>query len=291
MQPTSKKMMADPISKPFALTICLCLFVLASCAGLPGGSIKTYPSEYEATVQASSDTLEELKIPVTETIADGLKTTLKARRPDGTPVVVKVVRMKQDLTEVTVKAGRFGLWDQRVSDQINDFINAKLVEEKKEEPEPGIVEEDLDDGADRQAAGDAPAGQVGDRTWERSPAKVAEMLNDSVFIIYFDQNSNELSDKAKQKLDRLVEIIGNHPDAEITLNGYTDSSGARTYNEMISEVRASMVKAYLVGKGIPAAKIKIFGHGAQKFIGSNKTPEGRRMNRRVEIEIVSLKTP
>ena len=50
-----------------------------------------------------------------------------------------------------------------------------------------------------------------------------------------------------------------------------------------------MVKAYLVDKDIESTKIQAFGHGAQKFIGSNKTHEGRQMNRRVEIEISSLK--
>ena len=58
---------------------------------------------------------------------------------------------------------------------------------------------------------------------------------------------------------------------------------------MIAEQRALMVKAYLVDKGIESTKIQAFSHGAQKFIGSNKTLEGRQMNRRVEIEISSLK--
>ena len=50
-----------------------------------------------------------------------------------------------------------------------------------------------------------------------------------------------------------------------------------------------MVKAYMVDKGMESNKIQTFGHGAQKFIGSNKTLEGRQMNRRVEIEISGLK--
>ena len=99
-----------------------------------------------------------------------------------------------------------------------------------------------------------------------------------------------LSDKAKEKLDRVVEIIRNNPPANITLNGYTDSYGEKSYNEMISEVRANMVKAYLVNKGVDSNNIQTFGHGAQQFIGSNKTLEGKRMNRRVEIELSNVKT-
>ncbi len=290
MKLLSKKLAVHPEFKSVVLSVFLCLFVLAGCAGLPGGSIKTYPSEYHTTVQASSDTLEELKIPVTETIADGLKTTLKAQRPDGTPVVVEVVRISQNSTEVSVRAGSVGFGDSRVATQINDFIHERLDPSIKAASRLGFTEENLDDSADQQIAGAAPAAEAGDQAWNRSPAKVAEMLNDSLFIIYFRQNSNELTDKAKGKLDRVVEIIRNNPAAEITLNGYTDSYGAKSYNEMIAEVRASMVKSYLVGKGIQTVKIQTFGHGAQKFIGSNKTLEGRRMNRRVEIELSNVKT-
>ncbi len=277
-------------SKIRSIILAIFLFVLAGCAVLPGDSIKTYPSDYQTTVQASSAALEELQIPVIETLADGLKTTLKARRPDGTPVVVQVVRMSERLTEVSVRTGQLGLLKQRVSTQINDFIQARLTGTAIGRTKPEITVEELDEGADQQFAGEAPATPAGVPAWERSPEKVAEMLSESVFVIFFSQNSNELSDEAKKKLDRLVEIINNNPDAGITLNGYTDSYGAQTYNEMISEVRASMVKAYLVDNGISADRINTFGHGAQKFIGSNKTAAGRQMNRRVEIELSNVKT-
>ena len=71
------------------------------------------------------------------------------------------------------------------------------------------------------------------------------------------------------------------------LNGYSDSIGPDSYNEMISEIRANAVKSYLVGKGIEPARMKAYGHGSQKFLGSNKNEEGRQLNRRVEIEFIN----
>jgi len=285
MKQSSRKITFTLEIKPVFLIIFLCLLVLLGCASMPGDSLKTYPIEYHTTVQASSETLEELKIPVTETVADGLKTTLKAQRPDGTPVVVKVVRISRNSTEVSVRTGNMGLGGKRVADQINEIIYERLGSGEKDNFRPEITEENLDDSANQQLAGAAPALEAGDQAWERSPEKVAAILNDSILIIYFSQNSKKLSDTAREKLDQVVEIIRNNPAADITLNGYTDSYGDKSYNEMIADERVSLVKAYLMDKGIESDKIKAFGHGAQKFIGSNKTLEGRRMNRRVEIEL------
>ncbi len=283
------KFLTDTRKASALLALFLCLCVLAACAGMPGGSVKTYPTDYHTTVQASNDTLEDLQIPVTETIADGLKTTSKARRADGTPVVVQVVRISRKSTEVSVRAGQVGFGDRRVANQINEFIHEQLDPSISTSARQGFTEENLDESIDQQVAVPAPSAQAGDQGWNRSPAKVAEMLNDSIFIIYFNQDSNELTDKAKEKLDRVAEIMRNNPAASATLNGYTDSYGAKSYNEMIAELRANMVKSYLVGKGILPGKLQTFGHGAQKFIGSNRTREGRQLNRRVEIELTDVK--
>jgi outer membrane protein OmpA-like peptidoglycan-associated protein len=54
---------------------------------------------------------------------------------------------------------------------------------------------------------------------------------------------------------------------------------------MLSAERANRVKAYLVQGGVPASKIKVFGKGSENPIESNATLEGRKKNRRVEIEL------
>ena len=270
--------------KSVLLTIFLCLFILEGCASLQGGSTKTYPADYQTTVQASRDTLEELKIPVSETIADGLKTTLKAQRPDGTPVVVKVERISRNSTEVSVRAGSVPFGNKRVASQINEIIFERLGHSEKIDSKPEITEENLDGSADQQIA------DAADEAQDRSNEKVAAIRKNPAFIIFFSHNSKMLSDKAKEKLDRIVEIIRNNPTTNIILNGYTDSYGEKSYNEMISEMRANMVKAYLINKGVNSNNIQTFGYGAQQFIASNKTLEGRRINRRVEIELSNVKT-
>ena len=112
------------------------------------------------------------------------------------------------------------------------------------------------------------------------------MFADSHFHIFFDRNSNDLSPKATEKLDHIYTILTNNSEAKVKLNGYSDSSGAPSFNQMISEVRATSVKSYLVGKGIEPSRILTLGHGAEKSLASNTSAEGRRLNRRVEIELI-----
>ena len=271
-----------------------------------GKLTKTYESEYHDTVRASSATLEGLKIPISETITDELKTEIKAKRTDETPVAIEIVRIDRDHTQVSVRTGSLGVWDKRVSEQIHGYINQNLnrstIDDEKssenlaqediqptigEVVQPQIIEEDLDDNFVQETAPTESIANLDGQAQGKKPPKLAEMLVDSAFMIFFEQNSNNLSEKAIEKLDRVFEILIKNPNTEITLNGYSDSTGSASYNEMISEIRANAVKSYLVGKGVEPSRILAFGHGSQKTIASNRTADGRRLNRRVEIELVN----
>jgi outer membrane protein OmpA-like peptidoglycan-associated protein len=271
-----------------------------------GKMTKTYESEYHEAVRASRDTLEKLEIPIAATIADGLKTEFKAKRTDETPVAIEIVSIDREHTEVSVRTGSVGIWDRRVSEQIQGYIGEalgyKIADDKRslddsakaeaqstrgEGVHPPIVEEDLDDTSSQEDVSAQSSADHGlQAQWQKS-AKAYEVRLDSPNVIFFKQNSNELSNPAILKLDRIYDILTNNLAAELMLNGYSDSIGAPSYNQMVSEIRANAVKSYLVGKGIQPSRIMALGHGAQRFIGSNKTSEGRRMNRRVEIELIT----
>jgi general secretion pathway protein A len=108
---------------------------------------------------------------------------------------------------------------------------------------------------------------------------------DRKIIIYFKHNSNDLPGQAYDMLDRIAGFMVSNPDAKINISGYTDSTGAYSYNMSVSQFRANMVKGYLVGKGVDPLKIKALGLGPKNPIASNETEKGRQTNRRVEIEL------
>jgi outer membrane protein OmpA-like peptidoglycan-associated protein len=69
------------------------------------------------------------------------------------------------------------------------------------------------------------------------------------------------------------------------VEGYTDSYGDPVYNRQLSKYRADMVKNYLIGHGIAPANIITIGRGPENPLKSNTTFEGRKQNRRVEIQV------
>ena len=108
-------------------------------------------------------------------------------------------------------------------------------------------------------------------------------------IINFGYNSKDLSDKAVEILEQTTELIIQHPNTKVIINGYTDSIGDDFYNRELSKSRANIVKNFFVGRGISPSRIKTFGLGQKNPIGSNKTLEGRTLNRRVEIKLNAIK--
>ena len=106
-------------------------------------------------------------------------------------------------------------------------------------------------------------------------------------IIYFKHNSNAFSKDAFDRLDNIAGFMIENPDTKIVIKGYSDSSGPYSFNVTISKHRANSVKSYLLARQIAPERIESFGMGPEKPLYSNKTLEGRKLNRRVEIMLIS----
>ncbi|MEA1947480.1 MAG: OmpA family protein [Thermodesulfobacteriota bacterium] len=114
-------------------------------------------------------------------------------------------------------------------------------------------------------------------------------IPDQKKIINFGYNSNDLSDEAVEILEQTSEFIIQHPNTEVIIEGYADSYGNYRYNKTLSNSRANIVKSFFVGRGINPSRVKTFGMGQKNPIGSNKTKDGRKRNRRVEIKLNTIK--
>lgn len=108
--------------------------------------------------------------------------------------------------------------------------------------------------------------------------------------ILFQTGKSNLSQAADAALSRIAYNLKQFPDTDVTVVGYTDSTGSESLNQTLSEQRAQSVVSYLESVGIPADRLKAVGMGENDPIASNATAEGRAQNRRVEMFITADQT-
>ncbi len=88
---------------------------------------------------------------------------------------------------------------------------------------------------------------------------------------------------AEQLLDDVAAVLKKFPDWGLRIVVHTDASGDAETNQRLSQERADIIKAALVKRGISADKLMASGAGQTMPVASNKTAEGRTLNRRVEL--------
>jgi len=104
--------------------------------------------------------------------------------------------------------------------------------------------------------------------------------------VLFDFNKDTLTPEAKAKLDEIAQQASGMDRYVIELQGFTDKSGSPTYNETLSEARVQAVARYLANEHqIPVRSISMLGAGYARPVADDKTREGRKMNRRVEVKL------
>ena len=102
----------------------------------------------------------------------------------------------------------------------------------------------------------------------------------------YPSNSTEVPESQKQILKDLALELKNNKFLSVVVSGHTDITGSPEYNMALSRKRAANVKAYLISQGISGEKVKIEYYGITRPVASNETAEGRKKNRRVDIEFV-----
>jgi outer membrane protein OmpA-like peptidoglycan-associated protein len=132
-----------------------------------------------------------------------------------------------------------------------------------------------------------------------SVAPILKVVDEAVFEVkqggkivlkhvLFVQSKSELLPGSYVELDRLVATMKQNPNMVIEVSGHTDNQGNRDLNVLLSKERAETVRDYLVAKGVDTKRIFVKGYGPDKPISPNDTEDNRRLNRRVEFEIIKV---
>lgn len=124
---------------------------------------------------------------------------------------------------------------------------------------------------------------------EETASQAVSTGKDSVFekfsLILFDFNSSQLSGNNQNLMQRVWNIYATHPGAAVKVYGFCDNIGSEEYNLKLSTKRAKIAYDILRRMKIDEKKLSYLGYGEINPIFSNATPEGRFLNRTVQIYI------
>jgi OOP family OmpA-OmpF porin len=101
--------------------------------------------------------------------------------------------------------------------------------------------------------------------------------------VFFDFDKYDIKPQFDYALDAVAKVLKMNPSVRIRIEGHTDNVGSAKYNVLLSERRANSVKVYLEKLGIDADRLSTIGYGFSRPIATDSTPEGRDLNRRVEL--------
>ena len=105
--------------------------------------------------------------------------------------------------------------------------------------------------------------------------------------VTFEFDKVTLTKEAEVVLDEVGKALNRSRVIEVELRGHTDSIGSDAYNQSLSEGRSLSVKNYLANLGVDPGRMTPLGFGESQPIADNSTEEGRALNRRVELKVVS----
>lgn len=153
----------------------------------------------------------------------------------------------------------------------------------------GAVDLDSDRASTTARMGEAPAAP---RTLDA--ADVNQLFGDTVsglprapqtFVLYFQFQSNELTNESRQLLPDVLRSVAAHPVPDVVVVGHTDTTGEARANFTRGLERATVVQRLLVGAGLDASLIEMTSHGETDLLTPTPDETNEPRNRRVEIAV------
>jgi outer membrane protein OmpA-like peptidoglycan-associated protein len=236
--------------KAFLATTCIVTGAL-----LAGGcATKKYVQNTTAPIQAKVDQV-------------GTQTTQNGQQIQDTRNDLKNVDEKAQ-TGISAATERASTADQHAGDAMNKANTA--------DQHAGVA----DQKADKNAQGLDTLRQV--------VSNIDDYKMQTAVSVPFKFDRFTLTDDAKQELDKLAGDVKSDKRFFIAVEGYTDKTGSKMYNEALSRRRADTVVQYLVAQmDIPIYRIHMIGLGEEKPADDGKGKEANAKNRRVEVKVFS----
>ena len=168
----------------------------------------------------------------------------------------------------------------------------RLTDTDQKATAAGSAAKAADQKADNAAktADAAAQSATGARTYAENLARKVDGLNklnmSKSETVLFGINRWSLGADAKMRLSAFAQAAAGMDRYIIEVQGFTDKTGTAEGNEILSERRAQEVARYLTNEGkIPLRNMTMLGSGYAQPVGDDKTRDGRKQNRRVEVRL------
>lgn len=183
---------------------------------------------------------------------------------------------------------------------VSSLSTGNIIGTFQTNPESGMYEIVLREGGDYAITAQAPnllfhsnritvPSGLSEKREFRTSHLLQPARNGTRLLLFFAPESTTLERESLVDLDFLVEFLKANADLRIEIGGHTDNVGDPDANRRLSLERARAVKAYLVGNRIGGERIDVKGYGDTRPIADNSTDEGRRANRRVEMNVLQTR--
>ncbi len=190
------------------------------------------------------------------------------------------------------------------SERNNVLLQARTVEADQAKQQAAIAQQSTDQKTAELAVANAGAERaqqqaaLAQASAEQDKASLAELqtqLNDlhakktsrgmviTLGDVLFDTNKAQLKSGGMRNVQKLADFLKRYQHRKVLIEGFTDSTGSNSRNQVLSEQRANAVRTALIDMGTGSDRISTRGYGESYPIASNNNAAGRQLNRRVEI--------
>ena len=122
---------------------------------------------------------------------------------------------------------------------------------------------------------------------KRTDAEAVKQMTDHFARVHFELDSDALSTEAKDALSANAEIMNEHPNIRIEVQGHADERGTVDYNIALGQRRAAAVENYLAQVGVSKGRVNIVSYGEEKPVDTRSNTVAWSKNRRCEFRVLT----
>jgi outer membrane protein OmpA-like peptidoglycan-associated protein len=227
---------------------------------------------------------------VTATLITSGCATKKYVRNTTAPVQAKVDQVGQQTTQNSQQIQDTQSQVKQVDERAQSGISAAQERASGADQHAATADQHAQEAMNRanQAAQTADQDNQAINSLRQVVSNIDDYRMQTSATVPFKFNQWALTPQAKQDLDKLASDVQSDKRFFIAVEGYTDSTGSRAYNEALSRRRADSVVEYLVAKhDIPIYRVHMIGLGEEKPVDEAHNRAARAKNRRVEVKVFS----